>query len=542
MNRSIRGTLLTATACSILALLLGAGFLLHGLVERELLARLDRALLDEAQLVSALVEVEVERVPVFAPSGQRDRQHDEDEDDDDHEDDDDDDHEDEDDEDEDEDDDDDDDEDDEDEDDDDDDDDDRYRGRRVIRYERKTFVDVEFAELGMPAFALGGEAFLEVRDPGRTIYRSPSLGATSLPEVQAQIPPGGAWIVLGDGRRVRALALEFLPRGEHGRGPAPAPLSLVLARRAEDVEGALAVFTTRLIGVGALTLFLATLGLILTVRFALRPLATLSAAIARVGPADLAQRIELPDTPQELLPVVARTNELLGRLSDAFARERAFSSEVAHELRTPLAGLRTTLEVLLRRPRAVDEYQEALTDVTEQLEALGGLVDRLLQIGRLEARDVTLEPRDLDVSDAILTHWELLEVRALERELKISWELAPSLPARADPNLLNLALRNLLENAVEYTDLGGQIWVRGEVVEGRVEVAVENTGSRLDPTEVNLARRRFWRGENARSDAGRHCGLGLALVDRAVQAMGGVLYLQSSGGRFEARLAVPTQI
>tara|TARA_R110002072_G_scaffold288426_2_gene454598 strand:- start:1734 stop:2693 length:960 start_codon:yes stop_codon:yes gene_type:complete len=318
-------------------------------------------------------------------------------------------------------------------------------------------------------------------------------------------------------------------------------LSLVLARRAEDVEGALAVFTTRLIGVGALSLLLATLGLILTIRFALRPLTTLSDAIARVGPADLTRRIELPDTPQELLPVVARTNELLGRLGDAFARERAFSSEVAHELRTPLAGLRTTLEVLLRRPRAVDEYQEALGDVTDQLESLGGLVDRLLQIGRLEAREVTLEPRDLDVSDAILTHWELLEARAQERELKVTWELAPSLPARADPNLLNLALRNLLENAVEYTDLGGQIWIRGEVLEGRVEVAIENTGSSLDPTEVSLARRRFWRGESARSDAGRHCGLGLALVDRAAQAMGGALYLQSSGGRFEARLVAPTQ-
>jgi signal transduction histidine kinase len=541
MNRSIRGTLLSATALSILALLVGAGFLLHGLVERELLARLDRALLDEAQLVSALVEVEVDRVPIFAPRSERDRdeedeheedehEHDDDDDEDDDEHDDEDDDEDEDDED-----------DDDDDDDDEDDDDDDERRRRVLRYEHKTFVEVEFAGLGMPAFAQGGEAFLEIRDAKRAIYRSPSLGGTSLPEVEKQIPPGGAWIVLADGRRVRALALAFVPRREHDSGPAPAPLSLVLARRAEDIEGALAVFTTRLIGVGALTLLLATLGLVLTVRFALRPLETLSQAIATVGPADLTKRIELPDTPQELLPVVARTNELLGRLSDAFARERAFSSEVAHELRTPLAGLRTTLEVLLRRPREVDEYQEALTDVTEQLESLGGLVDRLLQIGRLEAREVSLEPRDLDLSDAILTHWELLEPRAEERELKITWELAPTLPARADANLLNLALRNLLENAVEYTDLGGQIWIRGEVVEGRVEVAVENTGSRLDPTQVGLARRRFWRGENARSDAGRHCGLGLALVDRAVEAMGAALYLQSSGGRFEARLVLPPE-
>ncbi|MBL4847844.1 MAG: hypothetical protein JKY65_20200 [Planctomycetes bacterium] len=412
----------------------------------------------------------------------------------------------------------------------------------MIGYRLETHIEVEFAELGMPAFAQGGEAFLEIRQSQRVIYRSPSLDGGALPEVtESSRPLAGSWAVLPDGRRVRALALEFAPRRESRRGPEPPRLRLVLARQADDVESTLAVFSTRLIGVGLVTMLLAGFGLVIAVRFALRPLDELSAAIAKVQPTDLSQRIELADAPQELLPLVARTNELLARLADAFARERAFSGEVAHELRTPVAGLRTTLEVLLRRPREVDEYQEALSDVVTQLESMGTLVDRLLQIGRLEAREVSLETRDLDLSDTVLANWELLEARASEREIRVTWNLAPSLPVHADPNLASLALRNLLENAVEYCDLGGQIWIRGEALgDGRVEIAIENSGSQLDPTEVNLARRRFWRGENARSDTGRHCGLGLALVDRAAEAIGGTLYLQSTpGGRFEARLALP---
>ena len=520
MNASIRSSLVLATSCASLLILGIAGVLLQRSVEAELLVRFDRALLDEARLVSRLVEVEV-----HSPQRERDDDdHDEHEGDDDHErdgDHDDDDH---------------------------DDhkhdgdrggerDDERDDARRRAAKTRRLVIDVEFADLDMPAFGSGGEAFLELRAEGGVLYRSPSLGGAGLSQPVGSAE--GVWLTLEDGRRVRGLGFSFEPRRERpGAGRVP-PVQLVLARRADELEAALSVFTTRLIGVGALALGALALGLVLAVRFALRPLDALSRRIAEVRRED--ERIELPAAPAELVPLVLRTNELLARLGEVVARERAFSGEVAHELRTPLAGLRTTLEVLLRRPRAADEYREALDEVLTQLESLGGLVDKLLQLGRLEAGQVALELRSIDLADALLEGWEPFEARARERELRVEWALGEGLSDEADPNLLALALRNLLENATEYAELGGKIWIRSERVGARVEVVIENSGSRLDPTEVTLARQRFWRGSHARSEAGRHCGLGLALVDHAAESLRGALYLRATPeGRFEARLALPS--
>lgn len=510
MSASIRSTLVLATGLASLLILGAAGLALHASVERELLARFDRALLDEARLVSRLVEVESRwvRDPDARPARERE--------DDDHRDEDD-------------------------RDDDDRDDEDREEsdeGRP--RAERRWVVDVEFADLDMPAFGSGGEAFLELRGPG-VVYRSPSLAGGELPP--AGSGASGAWLSLANGRRARGLELVFQPRAEGaGSGAIATPLPtlrLSLARRAEGLEAALSVFTTRLVGVGALTLVALVAGLTLAIRFALRPLDLLSRRIAEVRREG--ERVELPRAPAELIPLVLRTNELLGRLGDVVARERAFSGEVAHELRTPLAGLRTSLEVLLRRPREAEEYREVLGEAVGQLESLGVLVEKLLQLGRLEAGQVALESRPMDLADALLEAWEPCAARAGLRELEVQWELSEGLEVQADPNLLALALRNLLENASEYAELGGKLWIRSERVGPRVELSVENTGSRLDPTEVGLARQRFWRGSAPRSEVGLHCGLGLALVEHAAESQGGALYLRATPeGRFEARLALPS--
>ena len=463
MTRSIRTTLLLSTGGVLVGVLLLAGLLLYASFERELLARVDQALSDEARLVCAAVEVE--------------------------------------------------------------------HGE----------VELDLEELSATDLRRGGEALLEirvrqVRGGEEVLYRSPSLAGRSLPE----LPPGGGWLELPGGARGRAARRPFRPLldDEHP-GVAEAPeLLCVLARPADEVEAALEVLRRRLLLVGALTLVALGLALGLAIRCALRPLDALGREIAAVDHERLAQRVEVAGAPRELQPVIERANELLARLDVAFQRERSLTGEVAHELRTPLAGVRTGLEVLLRRPRERADYERALQGAVEQLDRLGGLVEKLLALGRMEGG--AADPRPLDLNETLLEAWEPLERRADERGLQVVWELDPVCPAESDSNLVFMVLRNLLENAVEYADAGGTLWLRSDAE--ACALTIENTGSELEPAEVALATQRFWRKDEARSEAGLHCGLGLALVQRAATLLDAELELSSErGGRFRATLRLPSQ-
>jgi len=465
VTRSIRTTLLLSTGAVLFGVLSLAGLLLYASFERELLARVDQALADEAKLVCAAVEVE--------------------------------------------------------------------RGE----------LELDLEELSATDLRPGGAALLEIRvrlarGGEEVLYRSPSLGEHALPA----LPPGGGWLELpGEKGRGRALRLPFRPQlDDEDPGVSEAPeLLCVLARPAAAVEGALEVLRRRLLAVGALALIALSLALTLAIRAALRPLEALGREIAAIDHERLAQRVEVVGAPRELAPVIERANALLGRLDVAFQRERSLTSEVAHELRTPLAGVRTSLEVLLRQPRERADYERALAGAVEQLDRLGGLIEKLLALGRLEG-ELALDPRALDLNEALLEAWEPLEGRARERGLEVVWELDPLCPAESDPNLLFVVLRNLLENAVDYADAGGSLWLRSEA--RACALTIENTGSELEPAEVALATQRFWRKDAARSEAGLPCGLGLALAQRAAARLDASLELSSErGGRFRATLRLPSQ-
>jgi len=228
---------------------------------------------------------------------------------------------------------------------------------------------LELEDVELAAAAERG-AFLQVSSlDGRMLYRSPSLGGASLEPPVAD----RAWLELPGGARGRAVAVRFRPRREHARRPRAeredGELVLVLARDASELDRTLATLQGLLGLVGLGTLVVTCGVLVLVVRRSLAPLGAFADQVAAIGEERLDLRLSIDGAPDELEPAVQRVNELLARLEGAFARERAFSSEVAHELRTPLAGLRTLLEVDGARPRTPEE--RAATH-TEALAIAGG--------------------------------------------------------------------------------------------------------------------------------------------------------------------------
>ena len=415
-------------------------------------------------------------------------------------------------------------------------------------------VDLEFDELDMAEFAAGGRpSYLEVWLPdGSVRFRSPGLGDGDLDRAAGPADaPVLRPVVLPSGRPGRSVGLVFLPRVEGGRrrdasGPretdAPA-LTLVLARDTAPIQATLARLKILLLTVGAAAVAVTSGILWVAVRRGLRPVERLAGEIGAVDETDLSRRVTVAGAPAELAPVVDCLNRLLARLEAAFERERGFSADVAHELRTPLAGLRDTMDVALARPRNPAEYEEALRGclrITVQMQAM---VEHLLALARLDARQMEVSPESVSLSRLVRDAWQPLAERADARRLRLEWRLAEDGEVAMDPSLLGLVVRNVLENAVVHANKGGLVTVEAAAEDDALRLGVTNTGSRLAQEQAEHVFERFWRGDAARSDTGVHCGLGLSLVKTVAEALGGTVEVRSqAGGEFRVTVTLPREV
>jgi two-component system, OmpR family, heavy metal sensor histidine kinase CusS len=406
-------------------------------------------------------------------------------------------------------------------------------------------LNLEFVETEMSEFlADEHSAFLQVSlARGDVLYRSPTLGEHTLDLGAVSDAPTVAWTELPTHYRGRKVTLYFEPELGQPADPAVkrAKLALVVARDAREVDRALATLRERLLIVGLATLAIAAGVLVWVVRRSVRPLAGVASRIAEIGEDDLSTRLEVSGVPTELVPVVRRANDLLARLEAAFARERAFADDVAHELRTPLAGLLTTLEVTATRPRNEADYARALADSARIVRQLQTMVERLLHLARLAAGPPEPETSGYDPAELAVEAWEPFAPQALARGLRVDLHFEDGLRVTVNRELLALILRNLNDNAVTYAEPGGRVGITlRRSAERQVCFEVSNSGSRLDSEQASAATRRFWRGDPARTETGLHCGLGLALVDKATRALGGSLELSSRvDGNFVAQIVLP---
>ena len=411
----------------------------------------------------------------------------------------------------------------------------------MVEQERE---EVDLDDLDLTELDPEPGSYLQLQTPSasgepRVLYRSSSLGEATLSAPGlATREPTTTWIdPLPAQVRGRAVVLEFAPRVEHRRRGEPLRLVMILARETRELDQALSTLRSLLLGVGAATALVAGLVQLVVVRRSLRPLRGAAEEIARIDEERLDLRLDTSG-PAELRPAVQRVNELLERLEAAFGRERAFSSEVAHELRTPLAGLRTTLEVAGSRVRTGEEQAAARAECLAMVGQLQAMVERLLQLARLESSRARPELQAVGLADAALDAWRPFAAPAAARGLEVRWDLDPELHARVDPTLLDLILRNLLENAVTHSPQGASVRVATRAEGQEAALEVQSSGSPLTQAEAEQARARFWRKDAARGAGG--CGLGLALVDRAARALQGRLALTSQpGGWFTARVELP---
>ncbi len=245
------------------------------------------------------------------------------------------------------------------------------------------------------------------------------------------------------------------------------------------------------------------------VRQAMAPLARLSDELAARGPDDL-EPLTTAQAPQELKPLLTAMNGLFRRIDVTLQRERRFTADAAHELRTPLAVLRAQWDVL-RRAAGPVERDEAAARLGRGLERMDRLVTQMLALARLESNAEPLRREPVDwrrVAEQVVGDMLLLADRRRVR-LVCEWpsDGAAPLPLSGDAELLMVMLRNLLDNALRYAPLGGTVWL----VFGARELRVENEGEPLDAAQLARLGERFYR-PDGQAETGS--GLGVSIVQR----------------------------
>jgi heavy metal sensor kinase len=268
-------------------------------------------------------------------------------------------------------------------------------------------------------------------------------------------------------------------------------------------------------------------------RRALAPVTRMAQTARALSAADLDRRLPDPGTGDELADLGAAFNDLLTRLAEAFDRQRRFTGEASHQLRTPLTALLGHVEVALRRERPVEEYRRVLGGVQKQAERLRQLVDMLLFLARADAEAGPPETERLDLGAWLADHLGSWREHPRAADIRLVQADAPSGPlwVRAHAGLLGQALDNLLDNACKYSDPGTAVMLRVWLAEGEVRLAVEDHGHGIGAEDLPHVFDPFFRSAEARRLGVGGVGLGLAVTARIVQALGGRIEVASEPGR-----------
>lgn len=274
---------------------------------------------------------------------------------------------------------------------------------------------------------------------------------------------------------------------------------------------------------------------------ALAPVDEIAGLAARIDATALHERLDL-DLPDDELGRLARTfDAMLLRIEDAFERQRRFTADAAHEFRTPLAMMRSEVDLALHRPRTVEEYRHALQSLDEDLERLTLLVTRLLTLARADAGHVVVQRSLVDLAETIRVALDHYRRPAERASIGLVDESAPVV-AMFDEDLVIQALVNLIDNALAHTPAGGRIAVGCERDPERVRLWVQDTGSGIPPEQQPHVFNRFHRVDTGRARQHGGVGLGLAIVRGIAEAHGGTVELSSEfghGTRIELVLPSP---
>jgi len=261
---------------------------------------------------------------------------------------------------------------------------------------------------------------------------------------------------------------------------------------------------------------------------ALRPVDAITTVAGAITLRNLSQRIQLPNTGDELQRMAETWNQALERLEDSVKRVRQFTSEASHELRTPLALIRATAELALRKERDAEGYRSSLRQIEEEARRMTELTESLLTLARADAGSLGFAMKPTDLAE--LAHSVAGQNAPIAEQRGITLRNGGSdgpIQANADPSGIRRLLLILVDNAPRHTPPGGTVTIAATGDPNGVTLSVEDTGEGISADALPHVFERFYRGDTTRSsDSG--FGLGLAIAQAIAQAHRSSIEVKSS--------------
>ena len=347
---------------------------------------------------------------------------------------------------------------------------------------------------------------------GQVLYQSPNLGETSIEGV-----PGFRDVVV-NGHRSRVGTLRM--------GDFTVHVGLDLSeidKLPRDVVIAL-LLTLPLIG---LMVFAGGLWL---GQKAVAPVAKLSEAAERISVENLDERLPLPLADDEIARLTLVLNDTFTRLQRSYETTARFSADASHQLKTPVAVLRSGLESLLDHQPLDDAGRDEVENLLGHVRRLTSLIEDLLLLARTDARKLLLQRETFDLSELVELALDDL-VTLLDQRVEVEQSLERLVLVNGDRRHLAMIVQNLIENASKYTPNGGRVRVTARTHEAEVVFSVANTGPALSDSDREGIFERFRRGK-AVGETQRGHGLGLNIARELARAHGGDLKLARSDGEW----------
>lgn len=298
---------------------------------------------------------------------------------------------------------------------------------------------------------------------------------------------------------------------------------------------------TVMLATAPVVLLTAAIGGVWLSRRALAPVDRMTRAAVEISATHLDRRVEAATSEDELGRLALAFNAMIERLQKSFVEMQRFTADAAHELRTPLAVLRSEAEVALRAPRTDAEYRQVLESQLEEIDRLTRLADQLLFLCREDAEPSPPPPEPVRVDSLLQSVGDQMQSSAEAKGLSLNVDPVPDCCVAIDADRLRRLFVNLVDNAIKYTPHGGDVRITGRRENGTIEILVTDTGPGIAASHLPHLFERFYRVDPARRGT-EGTGLGLAICRSIVERHHGSIRLDSAPGRgTTVRIELPVE-
>jgi signal transduction histidine kinase len=301
--------------------------------------------------------------------------------------------------------------------------------------------------------------------------------------------------------------------------------AILLAHPIEAIQKSLNYLLVTLIIVLAVLIVPSILGGLFIARKIIRPITLISSKMSEISSERLDLRLDDPGSDDEIANLAKSFNDLLSRLQDSFQRERQFIGDVAHELKTPIATLRSGIELSLSKPRDKKEYLKSLNETLIDTNRLSSTVNNILDLAWLGAENIDNLVKPINLTLVLRELQEITLKLATKKHIKVKFNLESNVQIEGVENKLARALLNILDNAIKFTPSDGVVGLKLRRTNHHVVIQIKDNGIGITKEELPHIFKRFYRGNKTSKTFGS--GLGLAITEGIIKLHRGNIAISS---------------